>query len=288
MGWIERLIGRQERPSPVRQDPAVGAPAARSVSPNSRLKGTVRRASIKIAAAVAFEKAGRRGEALLTSSGISAPDIEMIFMFMVLIEKKVIRPREFARELLGIASKAEANQLLKEKYAQTLSSLRLLVLSDGAYFMTPQQRSDLGWDATEEPTVFFQRQFTFPMNVCGGFEIPEENMTHTALWNKPWLFPGAYHVWDKDASVFSMAEKNGVDLDDAKAYTSLLSRVHERVQHYNTAGFDDTCEADLITALYKLSEELDEKYSEKLNAWVESGEIHNMLLAPFAEPRPTL
>ena len=124
-----------------RQDQS-GAPAGpRTSKPHAEVsasrRNAIQTASTAIAAAAAFEQ-GRRGEALLTSSGVSAPDVEVMFMFMVLVKKRVVKPRQFARELLNLALRADLNRMLKSKYLATFRKLRVLVLSDGTYFMTPQ------------------------------------------------------------------------------------------------------------------------------------------------------
>ena len=109
------------------------------------------------------------GEALLTSSGLSSPMIELAFMRIVLSYKRAVRPRKFDREVLELASNTSANLILKERYAPALKSMKVLVLSDPAYFMAPKHLRELGFDATAEPTVFFHRSMTFGFGVCGGF-----------------------------------------------------------------------------------------------------------------------
>ena len=174
------------------------------------------------------------GDALLTSSGLSTPEVELTFLRLVLCRKGVVSRRKFARVVRQAAVRGlNVNQHIKEKYAHQLRSLRVLVLSDPAYFFEKDQLETLGWEAKQEPTVFFHRSFMFPTHVCGGFALPEENITHVTLWDKPWILNGGTCLFSEDGLFQSGPE---CDEDEVNKYVRLLTKVRDRVKQLQDMG----------------------------------------------------
>ena len=219
--------------------------------------------------------------------------IELAFMRIVLDFKRAVRPRKFDREVLELASNTSANHILKERYARALKSMRVLVLSDAAYFMKPKQLRELGWEAAQEPTVFFHRSLTFGFSVCGGFELPSENITHVTLWDKPWLFTGGTCTYNGTDFLVPRTAA-GVDDADVEEYLTLLKRVAERAReledpshssaqhqphmlgesaygkHHARASSRNVGHEppQLASEIYRASWKLDKKYKKLADAWV--------------------
>ena len=208
---------------------------------------------------------GAAGDVLLTSNGLSTAELELDFLRIILGRKGVtVTPEELAEP--------EANKKLKAKHKSTLEGLKVLVLSEAAFYMDPEV---LAGYYTNHKDAFFHLSLSFPPDAIGGFGIPEGNITHVTLWEKPWIVKGG-----ACGHAPGVATRAGLDFceDDVKPYFELLAKVETRYKELKAGTAPKDEKPQLASLLFAESSRLNDKYGAQADDWLRKAVAENDLI----------
>lgn len=222
-------------------------------------------AQAKIRSALDLAAPGLTGDVLLTSNGLSTAELELDFMRIILGRKGVTVTAE---ELAD----PEANSKLKTKYSSILRGLKVLVLSEAAFFMDPDVVAEY---YEKHKDAFFHLSLSFPPDKIGGFGLPPENITHVTLWEKPWIMTGGACGYAP-----GVATRAGMDVcgDDVKPYLELLAKVETRYKELKCGTAPKDEEPQLASLLFAESARLNDKYGAQTDEWLRKAVAENDLI----------
>ena len=197
----------------------------------------------------------RSGRILLTSNGLSTPEITLYFMKQVLANKGIKMP-----EVEGTPT-WEQVEAIKKTYAEAIATVKVVVMNDTQWFFDGPENEEF---TQQKPEMIWDHK------MFHDFGVPMANSTNVELFGKPWLYGDEIrdpdcHKWGTRHRCAYAAD---VDKDDGDKWDALIAEaddVYAKLQAKELSAA--TSSPSLAERWSALSRELDEKYAAKLEAW---------------------